>query len=108
MSLRDQIREDLDFIFDTDGLAVPALWKSGSKPEVSINGIFESVPNVEMGKYTGMAKSASYNFSFACRFDDVKEMKRQDILTLEGRKFYVALDPINNYGFTTIILNEKI
>ncbi len=107
ITFQDQVSADLDALMDIDGLAIVAFWRSGSKPQVPIKGIFTSIPNVETGKYMGATKSTSYDFSFACRFKDVERMKRKDYLIIDGKKFYVALEPINNYGLTTIILNES-
>lgn len=106
MSLEDQINEDMDLIFDTDGLAVSGFWKSDGEDAVSINGIFDSTIKLSSGGTIGMVKADSYSFIFICKSKDGKRIKKDDSITIEEKEYLVSVDPIPTYGFIQIILNE--
>ena len=104
MSLRDQAKDDLDFIFDTGGFAVSAEWLPSSGVAITINGFLER--NIESHD-VGESEMRFPGARFLCKTVDADLLTEADQLEIGGVFYNISEKDINDYGVTLIYLIEK-
>lgn len=104
MTLRDDIKSDLDTFFDLDEFAVLGLWKRDGKDPVEVAGNFD-----RKTEFTAVGNTDIESFvpAFTCKASVVAGIKKGDTLVIDGDEFRVRKEDPNGYGVSIIYLEKK-
>lgn len=106
MSLKEDMVSDLDTFFDVDEFAIKAKWEPEKDKFLEFSGNLTSGVEIAKEDKTGSSKAKSYQYRFDCKWSDVKTIKKNISLTIDGEKYLVAIAPFNQNGFAQIYMNK--